>query len=191
MKNLIAFLIIFASFNVQAQTKDDALNKRLNEYLTYSKDLKVDVLLNYMYPKIFEIVTKVQLKKALEAAYNNADLKISLDSISIGTVLPIDTFANGAFTKFDYNVKMIITLVTKTYQEKKEGIFENFKNKFGEENVVFDTATNTFYIYQTKEALAIKDGFTKNLWTFLGIEEDSKAFSKIIPLAIKKKYEIN
>lgn len=191
MKKTITFILIIATINIYAQTKDAALNKRLSEYLSYSKNLNIDVLLTYMYPKVFEVASKAQLKKALDAAYNNADLKISLDSISVGTVLPIEPFTTGAFTKFDYKVKMVITLATKAYQDKQEAIFENFKNKFGEENVVLHTETNTFYIYQTKQALAIKDGFSKNLWTFLGIEEDNKALTKIIPLAIKKKYEIN
>jgi hypothetical protein len=191
MKKIITSILLIASFCVQAQTNDATLNKRLDEYLDYSKTLKIDLLLNYMYPKVFEVATKAQIKKALEAAYNNEDLKISLDSISIGTILPIEKFKTGAFTKFDYKVKMIITLVTKAYIEKQEGIFENFKNKFGKENVVYNLETNTFYIYQTKAALAIKDNFSKNIWTFMGIEEDSKALTKIIPLAIKKKYEIN
>jgi hypothetical protein len=191
MKKTITLILVIATFCVQAQTKDAALNKRLDEYLGYSKTLNIDLLLNYMYPKVFEVASKAQIKKALEAAYNNADLKISLDSISIGTILPIEKFTTGAFTKFDYNVKMIITLATKEYQDKKVGIFENFKKKFGEENVVLNAEKNTFYIYQTKQALAIKDNFSKNIWTFMGIEEDSKALTKIIPLAIKKKYEIN
>ena len=189
MKKLITLLFIAASFTANSQTSDLALNKRLSEYLTYSKDLKIDLLLGYMYPRIFEMASKKQIKEALESAYNNPDIEIKLDSVGIGKVLPLSKFSKGTYTKFNYSVKMKIKLLKKEMEEKADKILENFKTKFGKENVTYDETTRLFWVYQTKEALAIKDNYSKNIWTILGLEKDQN-INSIIPAEIIKKYNL-
>ena len=189
MKKIIVLLFIAVSFTATSQTSDAALNKRLAEYLAYSKDLKIDLLLSYMYPRIFELVDKKQMKELLENAYNNADIDIKLDSVAIGTVQPLSKFSKGAFTKFGYSVKMKIKLLKKEMEEKSEQVLKNFKTKFGEENVSYDEASKIFWVSQNKEALAIKDNYSKNTWAMLGLEED-ETINRIIPPEIKKKYNL-
>jgi hypothetical protein len=189
MKKLLLFIFIAASFTVYSQTSDPALNKRLSQYLAYSKDLKIDQLLGYMYPRIFEMASKNQIKEALVSAYNNPDIQIKLDSIAISKVLPISKFNKGAYTKFSYAVKMQIKLLKEEMAESANKILENFKEKFGEENVTYDETAKLFLVYQTKEALAIKDNYSKNIWTILGLEKDQN-INSIIPAVIKKKYSL-
>jgi len=189
MKKLFVLVFLTASFIANSQTTDATLNKRLAEYLAYSKDLKIDLLLEYMYPRIFEMASKEQIKEVLESAYNNPDIEIKLDSMGIGSVLGVSTFSKGAFTKFSYSVKMKITLLNKEMEDKSAQVLKNFKNKFGDENVSYDNVSKIFWVYQNKEALAIKDNYSKNIWTMLGLEEDQSIFS-IIPAEIKTKYHL-
>ncbi|MEN9570784.1 MAG: hypothetical protein RL172_2015 [Bacteroidota bacterium] len=187
---IILALCLYWATGTTAQTSDAALNKRLAEYLSYSKEINIDKILDYMYPRIFELAPKEQLKEVLQNAYNNKDIAISLDSLSIGKVLPISTFSKGACTKFSYTVKMTMKMLAEGMQNNTAAILQSFKASFGANNVRYDEAEKKFIIYQTKEALAIKDDFSNNTWSMLGLEKD-ETITAVIPAEIKKLYQIN
>jgi hypothetical protein len=183
--------LFFFSFGVMAnaQTTDPVFNKRLSEYIDISRDLKIDLLLNYMYPRIFEIAPRKDLKAALEGAYHNESISIKLDSVITGKVDPISKFSKGAFTRFEYKAVMTVQLLGENMEGKADAVLQNFKLKFGEKNVSYDNDTKLFRIRQHKEALAIKDNFSKNLWTFIGLEKEMN-LTAIIPAAVKTHYHI-
>ncbi len=189
MKKFITILLIAISFTASSQTSDAVLNKRLAEYLVFSKELKVDALLDYMYPRMFELASREQLKQLLEQAFNSPDISIKLDSLTIDKILPVSKFSKGAYTKFTYSLVMKIKLTNPAMEDKSEAILDNFKEKFGEKNVFYDETTKLFSVYQTKDALAIKDNYSKNIWTMLGLEKE-QSLEKIIPAEIKAKYKL-
>jgi hypothetical protein len=189
MKKILFLFFLLVSLCTYSQTTDTTLNKRLAEYMSYSKDMNIDKLLDYMYPRLFELAPKEQLKQALENAYNNAEIEIKLDSLAMGNVLPISKFSRGAFTKFSYTVKMRMKLMTKEMEESTDMILQSFKSSFGEENVSYDETAKFFWVYQTKDGIAIKDSYSKNTWTMIGLEKD-QTINGIIPAEIKKKYNI-
>lgn len=187
---IIITIILLASAVAKSQTADAVLNKRLANYIQWSKDLKIEPLLDYMYPRIFEIAKKEQLKEVLENAYNNPDLETKIDSLSLGEVLPISKFSKGSFTRFSYYVKLSMKPVSDKYKDQTDLLLQSFKTSFGENNVILDEATNTFWVTQTKDGLAIKDNFSKNLWTMIGLE-NNPGINYILPAEIKKKYHID
>jgi hypothetical protein len=189
MKKISFLLFLLLSLCTYGQTTDAVLNKRLSEYMSYSKDINIDKLLEYMYPRVFELASRDQLKEALEKAYHNDEIEIKLDSLAMGIVLPISKFSKGAFTKFSYTVKMSMRLLNKEMEEKTGLVFQSFKTSFGEENVSYNEETKLFWVYQTKDAIAIKDNYSKNIWTMIGLEKD-QTLTKIVPAEIKKKYNI-
>lgn len=79
--------------------------------------------------------------------------------------------------------------VSDEYKDKTDLLLQSFKTSFGEDNVAYDEATSTFLITQTKEALAIKDNYSKNVWTMIGLEKNP-GINYILPAEIKKKYQI-
>ena len=189
MKKILFLLLFSFSLSAYSQSADAALNKRLAEYMSFSKEVNIDRLMDYMYPRLFELAPKEQLKEALEKAYHNKDIEIKLDSLAMGQVLPISKFSKGSFTKFSYTVKMRMKLLTEEMEKSTDMILQSFKTSFGEENVSYDEATKFFWVYQTKNAIAIKDNYSKNIWTMLGLEKD-QSINKIVPAEIKKKYNI-
>lgn len=189
MKKLLFVLSIFFSVNVFSQSSDAALNKRLSEYMSLSKDMNIKELMEYMYPRLFELAPKEQLKEALEKAYNSTEIEIKLDSLTLGKVEPVSKFSKGSFTKFSYTVKMRMKLLSAEMEKNTDMILQSFKTSFGEKNVSYDEATKFFWVYQAKSGIAIKDNYSKNIWTMLGLEKD-QSLNKIVPAEIKKKYNI-
>lgn len=74
-------------------------------------------------------------------------------------------------------------------KDKTDLLLQSFKTSFGENNVTYDEASATFLITQNKEALAIKDNYSKNVWTMIGLEKNP-GINYILPAEIKKKYQI-
>jgi hypothetical protein len=189
MKKIFFLLFFSLSLGVYSQSADAVLNKRLSEYMSFSKEMNIDRLMEYMYPRLFELAPREQLKEALEKAYHNPDIEIKLDSLAMGQVLPISKFSKGSFTKFSYTVKMRMKLLSEEMEKSSDMILQSFKTSFGEANVSYDEVTKFFWVYQTKDAIAIKDNYSKNAWTMLGLEKD-QSINKIVPAEIKKKYNI-
>jgi hypothetical protein len=189
MKLIATFFLSFTFFIATAQTGDTVLDKRLTAYMQLSKNLNVDKLMIYMYPRIFELATRKQLADALKTAYNSPDFTITIDSMSINNIDPIQKFAKGSYTLFDYFVRLKFKMLGDKTAEEATTMFEGFQKTFGNENVTLNKGTNTIGIKQEKQALAIKDNYSAGKWTFLGVEKNPM-IKKIIPAAIVAKYKL-
>jgi hypothetical protein len=188
MKLIATFFLSFTFFIATAQTGDAVLDKRIEAYMQLSKDINVDKLLGYLYPRIFELAPKKDLAAALKTAYTSTDFTIAIDSMSISSIDPVQKFAKGSYTMFNYFVRMKFKMTSSKTAEEVTRTFENFQKTFGKENVTQDKTDNTFSIQQVKQALAIKDNYSAGKWTFLGVEKNAM-IKKIIPAAIITKYK--
>jgi hypothetical protein len=189
MKLIVTFLLSIVIFTATAQTGDAVLNKRLTEYMQLSKNLNIDKLITYMYPRVFELAPKKDLAAALKTAYTSTDFKITIDSLKITRVDPVQKFAKGNYTIFNYFTTIGFEIINAEKKADAAVMVDGFKQKFGAENVSFDEATSIIKIKQDKLALAIKDNYTAGKWTFLGVE-NSPMLKKIIPAAIVAKYKL-
>ncbi len=189
MKLIATLFLSLTFFIATAQTGDAVLDKRLTEYMQLSKNLNVTKLMSYLYPRIFELAPKKDLAAALKSAYTSTDFTITIDSMNINSIDPVQKFAKGNYTMFNYFVQMQFKMTGNKTAEEATGIFESFQKTFGKENVTQDKTTNTFSIQQEKQALAIKDNYSAGKWTFLGVEKNPM-IKKIIPAAIVTKYKL-
>jgi hypothetical protein len=189
MKLIVTFLLSTLFLTSTAQTGDTVLDKRLTAYMQFSKDLNIDKLMTYMYPRIFELAPKKDIAAALKAAYTSEDLKIGIDSLSISNTDPVQKFAKGNYTRFTYFTIISFEIIKEEEKADAAAMVEGFKQQFGAGNVSIDKVTNIIKVKQTKQALAIKDNYTAGKWTFLGVER-SPMLKKIIPQAIVAKYKL-
>jgi hypothetical protein len=189
MKLTVTFLLIFTFFIATAQTGDTVLDKRLTAYMQLSKNLNIDKLLTYMYPRVFELASRKEMADALKTAYNSPDFIITIDSMNVNNIDPVQKFAKGSYTLFDYFVRLNFKMKGDKKAEEVTAMFDIFAQKFGKENVTLNKETNTLGIKQEKQALAIKDNYSAGKWTFLGVEKNAM-IKKIIPAAIITKYKL-
>jgi hypothetical protein len=189
MKLIVTFLLSIVFFTTTAQTGDAVLDKRLTEYMQLSKNLNIDKLITYMYPRIFELAPKKDLAAALKTAYTSTDFKIGIDSLSITNIDPVQKFSKGNYTMFTYYTLISFEIINEEKKADAATMVSGFKQKFGAENVSFDKATNIIKIKQNKQALSIKDNYSAGKWTFLGVESNPM-LKKIIPAPIVAKYKL-
>ncbi len=186
---LLICLFLAASFQIaKAQEADAALKKAVDKYIQFSQEMQVDSILKFIYPRLYEIAPKPQIRKAFIDAFNSKEINLKFNNLVVKSIEPVQKFSKGVFTKLVYTGTMIIKL----NNVKDSSVFENtrqlYKQQFGAGNVTVNT-DGAFEINTTENVVAIKDNYSKLKWTFLSIKPEQQAvLKKIIPLEIRKKY---
>jgi hypothetical protein len=192
MKRLTLFIALaLTTLLAQAQTKDSALNRRMAEFVQASKVLDVPGIMDYLYPRIFEIAPRHILVQEMQKTFQSEDVILKMDSIKIIGAEPITVAGPASFTRFQTYTVMQLKMVEKDSlaEDHQMQYLELFKAQFGKDNVRYNGETGFFSIRSIKFALAIKDRYSKNLWTFVN-QEQNKVLKKLLPAAVVKKYKI-
>ncbi len=186
---LFIYLLLGASFQiVKAQQVDAALTKAVDKYIQFSEEMQVDSILKYIYPRLYEIAPKPQIRKAFTDAFNSKEISLKFSNLSVTNIEPVQKFSKGLFTKLVYTATMIIKLNDVKDSAEIDNTKVLYKEQFGAGNVKIN-AEGAFEINTTENVVAIKDNYSKLKWTFLSIKPEQKAvLKKIIPLEIRKKY---
>jgi hypothetical protein len=187
----LSLLLAAATLLSQAQTNDSTLNRRLAQFTQLSKVLDVPGIMDYLYPRIFELVPRQQLTQQMKEAFASDEVIIQMDTIQIAGTDPITVVGSTSFTRLKTLTVMQLKMVDKDSlaEDKSMKYLELFKAQFGQNNVRYNGETGFFSIQSTKYALAIKDRYSKNLWTFVN-QEQNKVLKKLLPAAVVKKYKL-
>lgn len=175
----------------QAQSKDSALNRRIAEFMQISKDRDFEKTMDYIYPRIFEIAPRSMMVAEMTKALNSPEMTITMDSLRALKAEPITTAGTTQFTRFQYDVSFSIHFNKEdsTAEDMAASYLELLKAQFGKGNVTYSGETDIFQIRSVKYSLAIKDRYSKNIWTFVN-QEQSKMLRKLLPAALVKKYKM-
>lgn len=183
MKNLIFTLLILISTPALAQTD---LRNTLEEYLKVVETKNSEKVMDYMYPKFFELYPRDLMVKTLDESMNDSTLEIELMDSKILGFSPLKTADSVTFSKVAYSFVMTLKYV-ETDENPAPGeevitmTTNIFKQMYGDENVSFDSEKKKFRVYAKKEMLALKTAYLKD-WKVLGIEENIKPLlKKILP----------
>lgn len=192
MKQITLLLsLIIGSLFAQAQSKDAALNRRITEFMQISRDMDIDRTMDYIYPRIFEIAPRSMMVEEMKKALNSEEMSITMDSVRAMKAEPITVAGATQFTRFQYYVKFGIRFNKKdsTEEDMAASYLELLKAQFGKQNVTYSGETDIFQIHTIKYSLAIKDRYSKNIWTFVN-QEQSSMLRKLLPAALVKKYKM-
>lgn len=192
MKQITLLLALtIASLFAQAQSKDSALNRRIAEFMQVSKEKDFDKTMDYIYPRIFEIAPRKVMVEEMTKAFNSTEMTITMDNLKALKAEAITTAGATQFTRFQYDVSFSIRFNKKdsTEEDMAASYLELLKAQFGKGNVTYSGETDIFQIRSIKYSLAIKDRYSKNIWTFVN-QEQSKMLRKLLPAALVKKYKM-
>ena len=171
----IVFLLLLISQLTVAQDLN-SLKIEAQKVLQATTSLDFDQILESTYPKVFEIVSKEQMKNALVLTfYGDETMKIKLlndtPDFKFGKIKKID---NQTFCLIDYNLSMEITLQSIIEDDDEEQVMiDIFKEAMETKKVTFNKETNTFTIIKPSTMIAIFDDATKNTWKFLNKDKEN------------------
>ncbi len=185
MKNLLLILVgVCCKLVVEAQP-DARLQLRLNNFMHANNTMNFDTVLAYTYPKLFTLVTRDEMMETLQNTFDNDQVKIGLDSLTIDSIYPVFKMQEGSYAKIRYSMKMIMRFKHKdsdSTQQENEVILAAMQSQFGKEKTSLDKNGN-IVIHLTSLMLGAKDKYAKD-WCFINLKDGdpivSQLFSKEI-----------
>lgn len=179
-KKIIVLLLLLGScLSPALAQKDTALYNRLNKVILATEQLDWDLILDYTYPLLFELVDREQMKAAMQHSFDGEDVSMKIDSVRIDTIFPMFTVGKGKYVKVIHTMRLRMIPKVKpdsTAEEEEEldpeTMTEFLETEFGEGNVKYDTASKTFILYTRSQLVAILDELSPR-WTFVNFQEKS------------------
>lgn len=194
MRTQLAFLILFLCFQqfLQAQS-DKRLIERLDSTLTATRHKDFNTVLDFTYPKIFDIVERDQMMSVLRSTFENDQFIIGLDSLRILNVGPVIKVGTGEYVKIRHTMLMIFQYRDTSNQEniEVEKLTANtMAMQYGDENVSYDEKTRSIRVFTKPEMVAIRDEKSSE-WTFLNYKKDDMFVDYLLSKEVRDKLKEN
>jgi hypothetical protein len=189
LTNLI--LVFFISISSFAQSSSAEITKNAQNYYDYMTAQNFDGVLDYMYPKVFEMAPRNQLKAGMEQMFSSPDMKIEFLSNDVTKVSEEKIVESVTYAVVSYNSKMKMTFVSEQDKsaEDQKAFLEFMKvtmdTQFGEGNVTSDQKTMSLVINMDATMFAINDPQYDG-WKFIGNDDAMKQLvDSIIPESVR------
>jgi hypothetical protein len=210
LKKLLSPLIILTLCSCSIKKDSDpVLEQRLAEFLKAMDDRKPEKMMDYIYPKLFTIVSRDQTLMKMTGAFESKDPKVEFDSLKIEKIFPIFEMDSARYAKVIYAMVMTmeysylkdstvnknISRDTSTTLHTIIDIDERYpapqltlmqtllKGKYGTENVTVDYKNGIAKVRVKNQIVAIKDKFAGE-WSFVTATDEEplpgELFSKAV-----------
>ena len=192
MKNIITLLIaLLISVSSFAQSHKEEVSKNAQTYYNYMTAQNFDGVLDYMYPKVFEMAPRAQMKAGMEQMFNSPDMKIEFISNEVSKVSDKKEVEGVTYAAVFYNSKMKMTFLSeKNKSAEDQKAFLDFMkitmdSQFGENNVTADQTEMSLVINMDANMFAIKDPQYDG-WKFIANDDAMKQLvDSIVPEPVR------
>jgi hypothetical protein len=194
MKKLVficCLLISSASVFAQFEKDSSELINRLGIYFKHNEAMDFDKMIDFLYPKIFTLSSKEEVKSSLEEAFTNDEMSIKMDSLKIVKVFPIFSIDTNKYAKITYS--MIISMTYKETAKDSSGmkpILEAVQGQYGKENAWLDAKGKTLMIFQKVDMAAIIDDLSP-AWTFINLDKNDPSLEIFLSKDILDRFYAN
>lgn len=187
MKLKFATFFLFLFSISQAQTLEE-LKLDTKKVYDASYNIDFDAILNYSYPKLFELVDRTQMTQVLESNFQNPEF-------SVRFVYPNPTFNysemkkinNQTFCIIRYNGAIRMKYEKPLTDQLANGMLTTFKQHMAGKKVSYEKERNSFLIEGESVLIAISDNLTQNKWRFLNYDAGQLEFiDKMITESVRK-----
>lgn len=184
---VLVILLIYGCNNSEKKPEgnDPSLQTRLTEFLKANDDMNFEKVIDYIYPKLFDIVPRKQLLETMNESFNNTEVRIELDSLRIDTLYPVFQTGKGYYAKARYSMIMLMNFSptegdnsNEANESQNDLIAKSLAEKYGEGNVSTDTGTGVIKIRTSSLMVAVKDEQAKE-WCFVNLKEDDPLINKL------------
>lgn len=185
-KILTCALFYLLSGSVSLAQTEKRLIERLDSVLIATQQSDFEGILDFTYPKLFTIVPRPQMLKALKEALTADEFTTTIDSVKLSKIYPVFIIGKASYAKIKHSMLMMMKFNEPLDTADAEGggfMLKMMGEQFGKKNVKFDKATNTIRVFMLSDMVAIKDEYARE-WSFVNFNEDEG--SAILPLLFSK-----
>jgi hypothetical protein len=184
---IIALLFCLKSFG-QINYTESGIRKDFSAYYDLIADKKVEQALEYLNPKLFDLVPKEQMKNLMEAVYKMPNIEYKTGSpvfLKFDDPVKIDDINYVRFVVLS-PIEMKFNDIEST-EEKVLLMLKSFETKFGSGNVKFDKESGFYKINAEKVIIASsRNNFSE--WKFVTVDNPRMKvlLEKFIPSELLK-----
>lgn len=154
-KFFTGLFLIGLFFTSSAQSKDEkGIRSDLATYIELTENQQFDALMDYVHPKVFDIVSRELMVETFESIFNDPSMEFKFNGFKINKIYPTVKNGKEKYALVDYqsgmNMKMIGEEFTDEVLEASKTMFEA---QFGAANVE-QLADKSFQISAPKTMIA-------------------------------------
>lgn len=155
------------------------LNARIYKYLDLFCKGEYEQCLDATYPPFFKKFPREIMLEKMKQAFENEDLIISTDLVTIDDIGKIIETDSGSYCSIHYtlltaiqfrNERPVDEYEAERLESKKEFMINAFEDQYGKENIWFDDITKSYCFHLKSKMIALKDEFSPD-WTFLTLAD--------------------
>lgn len=192
MKSVFTLILALAiSVSGASQSYKAEIKTEAQTYYDYLTNKNFDGIFDYMYPKIFELASREQMRAGMEQMFNSKDMKIEFIANDVVSVTDKMEVKGVTYAAVFYNSKMRMTFLSE--KDKPEAERKDFlklmqttmETQFGEANVNSEFENMALLINMDANMFAIKDPQYKG-WKFIGNDDSMKQLvNSVIPETVR------
>lgn len=180
-KIILSFVILFISSTINSQNLK-SLEAETNKMYNATSKMNYDEILDFSYPKLFDIISKEQMKEVLEMTFSNEQFEISFLPITPNfEYAPIKKIEDKSLCIIKYNLGMSMRFNEPVDEETVEIMIKALKTQ-GESysDIKFNKEENTFLIKGMSTMIAIADNSTDNKWKFITYDKSKRQIAEML-----------
>lgn len=189
-KHLLLLLLGFVTAAAFAQNEEAEIRLAFTEYFKIVAAKNNDATLDYMYPKMFEIIPRDGMKTMMDEMYADTAMVINFADYKLHSVSPVVTDGAEKFALAKYSFNMLIKINPAPGDEPvdPENYLSTFEMAYGKGNASYNKSTQIYTVKAEREMFAIS-GPSYTGWKFIENKKAGKMLlEKLLPKKIIKKF---
>ena len=182
MRKLFVTGIILFIANIAIGQNLETLKLETTKMYKATSKMNYDEILDYSYPKLFDIITRDQMKEVLEMTFKNEQFSIIfLQNDPNFEYSAIKKIEKKSLVIIKYDLAMAMQFNEPVDDETIEIMINALKSQ-GESyaDVKFDKVKNTFVIKGKSTMIGIADELTINKWKFLNYDKNKRQIAEML-----------
>lgn len=194
MRIIIAFSFLLITNGLFGQREDgyQEVARRLADYGRLTMEWKVDSMLAFIDPELFEIVPRSVMRNQLVGRNEDGNVDVSFRSFTVDEIGAMVSDGDVVYVPINIHHEMILRLLSPAYQEEEVcGRMQRMLEKrHGASNVTYDTLRKTFFVQRHKRMFGIRRS-PNALWYFVEYQPENVALlDLLVPPPVREKLNI-
>lgn len=180
MKKTLLFTALFVCFLGFSQN-NETLKTDVKKMYDASYNMAFDEVMDYTYPKIFEIASREQVATAIQSAFDNEEMKIRFVTVAPEfRYSEIKKIENKTISLVNYNSTMRMTFERKLETDEVDALMKAFNESGEYKKVLFEKDRNSFLLEADAAMIAVADESTKGKWTFVNYSKSQAQLAEML-----------
>ena len=187
---LLGLALLFSAVALQGQAQDiQEVKSRLTQYFKATEDKDWNTVVDYLYPKLFEQVSKADMIQMFSDMSGNG-MEIQMSGYRIKRISTPFSFEDEKYTKVNYMGIMSLKLTSEAHQtpEMTGMVKGNLEGTYGIDAVTYDKTQHQFTVQVDNLLFAIADTDSSN-WHFIESDGQNPMVNQLIPAEVRSHFE--